>query len=360
MNEHMHKDDGESEDVASGIPRRGVVTIHDVARHAGVSSMTVSRVMNGQKYVSDVMRRKVNAAIAELNFKPNLTARSLSSAVRVGALYSNPNSSNLGAFLMGAFRQSGASGCQFLIEPGVTEEEALEGLERLIEAGIGGVILPPPLCDSERILERVRKAGILPLAFATAAPRSDISAIVVDDYKSAWLMTRHLIALGHRSIGFIRGDPKHSPSHRREEGFRAAMADADLQLDEVYVADGMFTYRSGLDAARGLLLLDPRPTAIFASNDDMAAAVSAVAHGLGLSLPRDLSIAGFDDAPIASTVWPELTTIRQPISSMAGTAVAMLSEQVRNVRNGSSVDVQHHQEVLTLVERASTGRVPEA
>jgi len=105
--------------------KRSVVTIHDVARHAGVSSMTVSRVINGAKYVSKEMQRKVNASIEALSYSPNLTARSLKSDVRIGALYSNPSSSNLGAFLMGAFRQSGASGCQFMIEPGVTEEEAL-------------------------------------------------------------------------------------------------------------------------------------------------------------------------------------------------------------------------------------------
>ncbi len=339
--------------------KRGTVTIHDVARHAGVSSMTVSRVMNGGKYVSKEMQRKVNASIEALSYSPNLTARSLKSDVRIGALYTNPSSSNLGAFLMGAFRQSGSSGCQFMIEPGVTEEEALEGLERLIEAGIGGIILPPPLCDSPKMLERVGAAGVLPLSFATAIPRENISAIVVDDYKGAFDMTRHLIAAGHRAIGFIQGDPHHSPSQRREQGFRAALAGAGVRIKPEWIAPGLFTYKSGLDAARQLLSISPRPTAIFASNDDMAAAVSAVAQGMGLSVPRDLSIAGFDDAPVASTVWPELTTIRQPIADMAATAVAMLAEQVRQVRSGGEAKASHVREMLTLVERNSTGPAPE-
>lgn len=335
--------------------KRSVVTIHDVARHAGVSSMTVSRVINGGKYVSKEMKQRVNASIEALNYSPNLTARSLKSDVRIGALYSNPSSSNLGAFLMGAFRQSGASGCQFLIEPGVTEEEALQGLERLIEAGIDGVILPPPLCDSAQMLDRAEAAGVLPLAFVTAVPREGISAIVVDDYKGAFDMTRHLIASGHRAIGFIQGDPKHSPSQRREQGYRAALAGAGVRIEPEWVVPGLFTYKSGLDAARRLLAISPRPTAIFASNDDMAAAVSAVAQGMGLAVPRDLSIAGFDDAPVASTIWPELTTIRQPISDMAAKAVAMLTEQVRRVRNGQPGPAQHVREMLTLVERNSTG-----
>lgn len=338
--------------------RRPVVTIHDVARHAGVSSMTVSRVMNGKRYVSESMREKVEAAIRELNYFPNLSARSLSSSVRVAALYSNPSSSNLGAFLMGAFRQSGQSGCQFLIEPGVTENEAKDGLGRLIESGIGGVILPPPLCDSPIMLDMAQEAGIVPLAFATAMPREGISAIVVDDYKGAYDMTHHLINLGHRAIGFIQGDPKHSPSKRREQGYRAAMAGAGIRIQDEWIEPGLFTYRSGLDAARKLLSADPRPTAIFASNDDMAAAVSAVAQGMGLKVPDDLSIAGFDDAPIASTVWPELTTIRQPIADMAANAVSLLSDQVRQARAGVKPKVCHVREMLTLVERGSTGSAP--
>ena len=350
--------DNKADKPENGGARRSVVTIHDVARHAGVSSMTVSRVMNGKAYVSEAMRKKVEASIQALNYSPNLTARSLSSAVRIGALYSNPSSSNLGAFLMGAFRQSGASGCQFLIEPGVTEAEAVEGLSRLIESGIGGVILPPPLCDSPVMLNMAQQAGVLPLAFATAKPREGVSAIVVDDYKGAYDMTWHLISLGHRAIGFIQGDPKHSPSQRREQGYRAAMVGAGIQIHDDWIAPGLFTYRSGLDAARQLLAANPRPTAIFASNDDMAAAVSAVAQGMGLKVPDDLSIAGFDDSPIASTVWPELTTIRQPISGMAANAVTMLSDLVRQARNGRQPDVSHVREMLTLVERGSTSSAP--
>lgn len=341
-----------------GRPRRSVVTIHDVARHAGVSSMTVSRVMNGKRYVSDAMRRKVEAVIEELNYSPNLTARTLSSSVRIGALYSNPSSSNLGAFLMGAFRQSGNSGCQFLIEPGVTGEEAEQGLSRLIESGIGGVILPPPLCDSPVMLEMAQRVGVLPLAFATAKPREGVSAIVVDDYKGAFDMTQHLIGLGHREIGFILGHPQHSPSQRREQGYRAAMAGAGIMIRDEWIAPGLFTYRSGLEAARKLLEQEQRPTAVFASNDDMAAAVSAVAHGMGLKVPEDISIAGFDDAPIASTVWPELTTVRQPIAEMAANAVKLLSDLVRQARSGGEQKIHHVREMLTLVERGSTGPAP--
>lgn len=337
---------------------RPVVTIHDVARHAGVSSMTVSRVINGKRHVSEDTRERVNAAIAALSYSPNLTARSFSSAIRIGALYSNPASSNLGTFLMGAFRESGVSGCQFQIEPGVSEEEAIAGLHRLVEARVAGVILPPPLCDNPTLLDMIERANVIPLAFATARPREGVSAIIVDDYKGAFDMTRHLIDLGHRAIAFIQGDPRHSPSQRREQGYRAAMAGAQLTIAEEWIAPGLFTYRSGLAAARQLLAAERRPTAIFASNDDMAAAVIAVAHGMDLDVPGDLSIAGFDDAAIAATIWPELTTVRQPIAMMAARAVTLLNEQIRAARSGAPPKVSHVREMLTLVQRASTGPAP--
>lgn len=337
-------------------PRRAVVTIHDVARHAGVSSMTVSRVMNGKPYVSETMRRKVEAAIEELNYSPNLTARSLSSAVRVGALYSNPSSSNLGAFLMAAFRESGRCGCQFLIEPGVTEDEALEGLSRLIESGIGGVILPPPLCDSPAMLEMAQRHGVVPLAFATAKPREGVSAIVVDDYKGAYDMTQHLIGTGHRAIGFIQGDPRHSPSQRREQGFRAAMAGAGITIQDEWVAPGLFTYRSGLDAARKLLSARQRPTAIFASNDDMAAAVVSVAHRRQLDVPHALTVVGFDDTPAAVMLWPPLTTVHQPVRDLASEALRLLVAEMAATERPPA---RRPDRVLehTIVKRESTAVV---
>jgi LacI family transcriptional regulator len=346
------------QDRAQRPARRRVVTIHDVARHAGVSSMTVSRVMTGKRYVSDAMRSKVEASIKALNYSPNLTARSFSSAIRIGALYSSPNSSNLGAFMMGAYKQGGESGCQISFESGLSLGEAVLNLQQMIEAGVGSVILPPPLCDSETLLELVRTADVLPIAFASALPPDGVSAIIVDDYKGAHDMTRHLIGLGHRQIAFIQGDPAHSPSHRREQGYRAAMSAASIIIDERWVVPGMFTYKSGLEAAEQLLAIVPRPTAIFASNDAMAAAATAVSARVGLRVPEDISVAGFDDAPIASVIWPELTTIRQPIAEMAAKAVALANEQLRLRREGREGQIFRKRVALKLIERASTGPAP--
>jgi LacI family transcriptional regulator len=340
--------------------RKSAVTVHDVARHAGVSPMTVSRVVNGTK-VREALRVKVTAAIEELNYVPNAAARAArSGSLRIGVLFSNPRSSNLGDFLMGAFQQSEREGSQLVIEPVAAHPQPVEAVRKLVEAGVDGIIIPPPLCDSLEALDIVWHAGIPALSFATADPRSHSSAVLIDDFEGARAMTRHLIELGHRDIAFIRGDPKHSPALRREEGFRAALAEARLSLDPTRVVDGMFTYRSGLDAGQKLLEVEPpaRPTAIFASNDDMAAAIAAVALGMGIKIPGELSIAGFDDTPIASLMWPQLTTVHQPITDMAGRAVEIITEMLRRRRGSTAQTVVHHVAPFQLMLRDSTGPAP--
>lgn len=337
------------------IQKRPAPTIHDVAQHAGVSSMTASRVVNGYPHVRPAVRAKVEDAIKALGYRPNPLARATrTGTAQIGMLYSNASSSNLSNYLMGAFRQAGASGCQLLIEPSQAHPTPAQAVDKLIEAGVGAVILPPPLCDDPAILETLEKAGIGAVSFATAWPRNGVPAVFIDDFEGARMMTQHLLDLGHVDIAFVRGDLTHSTAQRREQGFRETMAAAGVALRDEYFADGGFSYRGGLDAARHLLGLRHRPSAIFAANDDMAAAVSAVAHGLGLSIPSDLSIAGFDDTSVATTVWPELTTIRQPIADMAASAVLLAIDLTRS----GAEPARNVQAELTLIERASTAAPP--
>jgi len=137
----------------------------------------------------------------------------------------------------------------------------------------------------------------------------------------------------------------------------AGLHEAGIKADPKLVAQGYFTYRSGLEAAEKLLRLPRRPTAIFASNDDMAAATVAVAHRMGLDVPRDVTIAGFDDTPLATTVWPALTTVRQPIAEMAREAVKLLLDQIRRKRSGAEPEPVQKLLEFTLIPRESTGRV---
>jgi len=166
-------------------------------------------------------------------------------------------------------------------------------------------------------------------------------------------MTRYLLELGHRRIGFINGHPNQTATGQRFKGYVDAMTEAGLSVDADQVAQGYFTYRSGLDAAEKLLE-SYGPTAIFASNDDMAAATMAVAHRRGLEVPGDLAVAGFDDTPLATTVWPQLTTVRQPIADMAKEAVRLLVEQIRGRRTGTEPQLVHKMLKFTLVKRDSS------
>lgn len=332
-------------------PKRPAPTIHDVARQAGVSSMTASRVVNGHPHVRPIVRAKVEDAIATLGYRPNALARATRMGIaQVGILYSNAGSSNLSTYLMGAFRQASLSSCQLLVEPTQAHPTPAQAVRKLIEAGVGAIVLPPPLCDDPIILEMLETAGVGAVRFATAEPREGAPAVFIDDFQGARLMTRHLLDLGHIDIAFVRGAAEHSTAARREQGFRETMTAAGLAVPEAYVVDGGFSYRGGLDAARQLLSLRRRPSAIFAANDDMAAAANAVAHGLGLSVPADLSIAGFDDTSVATTVWPELTTIHQPIADMAASAVRLAIAVARS--SGEPIDGIEAE--LRLIVRAST------
>jgi LacI family transcriptional regulator len=332
-----------------------VVTIHDVARHAGVSPMTVSRVINGENNVREATRARVAASVAALRYMPNQAARSLASAAatHIGILYANPSANYLSEFLLGSLEQSSRSGCQLVIEKCEGAESEAEAIQRLVKGGIDGVILPAPLCDSAESLKAIQDAGVAAVLVASGKPASDLSAISINNFEASRAMTRHLLELGHRRIGFINGHPNQTATGQRFLGYVEGMTEAGLSVGTDQVAQGYFTYRSGLEAANRLLD-SYDPTAIFASNDDMAAATMAVAHRRGLEVPGDLAVAGFDDTPLATTVWPELTTVRQPIAEMAMEAVRLLVEQVRGRRAGTEPQVVHRMLKFTLVKRGTT------
>ena len=332
-----------------------MATIADVARQAGVSPMTVSRVVNGEPGVSAKMREKVDAAVATLNYVPNQAARHLagSEPIRIAILYSNPSAAYLSEFLVGVLNKASLLHMQLVVEKCEAGEREGDEARDLIANGIDGIVLPPPLCDSVRILDLLAESSTPAVAVATGMPDKRICAVSIDDFRAAYEMTRHLLTLGHLRIGFITGHPNQTASARRLAGFRAAMDEAGIEVPDELIAQGMFNYRSGLDAAEILLATSQRPTAIFASNDDMAAATVAIAHRLGLDVPGDLAVAGFDDAALATTIWPELTTVHQPITDMAGAAVELLVRQIRARRAGEDGPPEHIVMDFSLIRRQS-------
>ncbi|WP_229205739.1 LacI family DNA-binding transcriptional regulator [Duganella sp. Leaf126] len=329
--------------------------MHDVARLAGVSPMTVSRVMNGKDTVHARTRKKVADAAAALNYMPNQEARKLAGArpIRIGFLYSNPSAGYLSALLVGLLNQSSIHNMQLFVEKGDDQAHQLEQIERLIDNNLDGIVLPPPLGDDPAILARLNSAGAPVVTVACGQPEADVSSVSIDDYLAAFQMTRQLIGLGHQRIGFIAGDGNQIASARRLAGYQAALQEAGAQIAQELVVPGLYTYRSGLEAAETLLALAERPSAIFASNDDMAAATVAVAHRLGMDVPGDLTVVGFDDTALATTIWPALTTVHQPITDMAGEAVRLLQRQIRSRRDGAPLHPEHVLMNFSLVRRQS-------
>ncbi|MES2120761.1 MAG: LacI family DNA-binding transcriptional regulator [Pseudomonadota bacterium] len=318
--------------------KRGAITIEDVARSAGVSAMTVSRVINEVKNVRESTRAAVIDAIDRLNYQPNTAARSLAGghAMHIGLLYANPSASYLAQFLIGALHAARSAGVHLVIESCESEDadEQAEVTRRFATSDVEGVVLPPPLSESQPILAELDAMGIPVVTVAMGAPKEDSLNVRIDDRAAAYEMTRYLLDLGHRDIGFIKGHPNHVASRDRYDGFCDALTEAGLDCDAAPVEQGYFSYRSGLTAGERMLARKVRPTAIFASNDDMAAATVSVAHRIGLNVPEDLSIVGFDDTALATSVWPELTTVKQPIAAMAEAALELLIADLRGRRTG--------------------------
>lgn len=333
------------------------VTVADVARAAGVSAMTVSRVTNCDANVAKTTREKVEQAIAALGYIPNPAARSLAGArqTRIALIHANPSAAYLSEVLMGCLAQATASDAMIVVEQHDPPEETRDLVARLRKHRIDAVLLPPPLCDDAGVIAALEAEGLALARIATGAPATAGHAVTIDDRAAACAMTTRLIGLGHRRIGFIAGHPNQTASALRRAGYEAALAQAGIALDPELVAQGDFTYRSGLVAAGHLLSLAQRPTALFASNDDMAAASVSAAHRLGLEVPRDLSVAGFDDTAMATATWPELTTVRQPVTAMAQSAVRLL---VESLRRGESFQPQHERLDYHLILRGSDGPAP--
>lgn len=331
-------------------------TILDVARHAGVSPMTASRVINHNPHVGEAMRERVLASVKALDYRPNLAGRQLrtSRMACIGVLYSNPSAAYLNQLVMGVLEESSLHHARVMVEKCAGLSSQRHAMQRLLDAGVDGVIVPPPLCDSPQAIGSLNERDVSVVTIASGSPAADAASIRIDDYKGACSMTRHLLQLGHRHIGLIAGNPRHTPAALRTRAFLDTMRTAGLEVPENHVAQGMFTYRSGLTAARRLLQLTERPTALFCSNDDMAAAAVAVAHGMNLRVPGDVTITGFDDTPVATTIWPTLTTIHQPVTAMGRAAVRLILEQIRRRHEGLP-RINHHEVMkYRLVKRESS------
>ena len=325
-------------------------TIKDVSAAANVSTKTVSRVLNKEKYVSEDTRQRVERAMADLRFSPSIAARVLAGkrSHQVALLYDNHSPHYIHQVQTGVWDRCIEEGVRLLAQP--TDVGSLnlahEVGELIDQTQVDGVILSSPVTDAVAVLDELEARGMLYVRISPGTEHGRSSSVSMDDVQAADDMTSHLISLGHRRIGFIIGHVNHTASDQRLYGYRRALDRAGLTFEPKYVRPGQFDFKSGEAAADMLLDLPQPPTAIFASNDDMAAGVLTVAHRRGLSLPGDLSVAGFDDTALASQLWPPLTTVRQPTRDLAYAAATLLF-----LREDNAV---HRRLPHELVFRAST------
>jgi LacI family transcriptional regulator len=301
----------------------------------------------------------VMQVVQELGYRPNAFARSLSSArsYLIGLFFDDPASGYAVAMQRGAMTRCRAHHYHLVVEPlDLTAADWREELTGSLRAmRLDGVVLAPPLSQSAALLDLLAALDVRHVCISPDdEARARAGTIEIDERQAALDMTRRLIALGHRDIGFVEGDPAHASTAARRDGFVAAMAEAGLPVAEGRVARGDFSFRSGVEAGEAMLAGVPRPSAIFASNDDMALGVSVAALKLGLAVPGTLSIAGFDDAPTARLAWPPITTVRQPVAEMGAAAVDMLIDA--KYRQSEEPAAFHARLAYSLVERESTGR----
>ncbi len=303
-------------------------TINDVAARANVSKKTVSRVINGAGGLSSETRARVEAAISDLGYVPNPQARALALGrnFAIALLHDNPNAQTVLNFERGVLDAIKDSDLALMVRPVDRQSPKLldDISEFLRQQRPLGVLILPPISERDEIADLCRSMGVRFVRVGSTALDEPAHYVASTDWIAVSQACRLLVDAGHRKIGFVRGPHGFRSAAERELGFDTAMDESKITVPDHYRAQGDYRFDSGLAAGRQLLNQKDRPTAIFASNDEMAAGVMHAAFENGLRIPDDLSLIGFDDSPTASHLWPPLTTVRWPIKEMGMLAAEKL------------------------------------
>jgi LacI family transcriptional regulator len=339
-------------------------TIKDVAKRSRVSLKTVSRVINNEPSVLDRTRAKVLRAVEELNYQPDLSARSLRSAksYALGLVYDNPNPYYVISMQSGVLSVCRETGYGLQIHPCNSSSPHLaEELCNLVRhARLAGLVLAPPMSERHELIAHLSAHNIRFVRIISAAedPRDGAPCVFVDDRDAAYDITEHLIQLGHERIGFLWGGESHRSSPERFKGYEGALKDYGISIDKKLIIPGDYSFDDGFRGARRLFSLKDRPTAIFGSNDEIAAGVLAAAKANGIDVPYELSIAGFEDSPFSKQSWPALTTAKQGTEEIARHATLLLLAEIEHAANEDTTPaVQNKGFSPQLVIRDSTARV---
>jgi LacI family transcriptional regulator len=329
-------------------------TIADVARHAGVSIKTVSRVINNEPHVSDVTHKRVMASVSKLGYVTNLPARRLASgrSSTIGLIFHDASWHYILDVQKAVLETARKSGYSIILHPcDVTNHTDCKAILTLVmQRAVDGFIFTPPADNSKELLESLNSLNV-PFVRLTPTDRgSPWPYVAATDFQGAYEMTKYLISLGHRWIGYILGPGSQKAAHDRFDGYRVALTEFEIAYNPDFVKQGDDHFQSGVAGALALLQTSPRPTAVFANNDEMAAGALFGMHASGLRVPDDISIAGFDDIPLSTQVWPPLTTVRQPIVEIAEIATRLLID----ILEDKTITEFHHIIPTELVVRGST------
>lgn len=327
-------------------------TMKDVARLAGVSTSTVSHVINRNRFVSEAVQEKVAAAVAALNYAPSALARSLklNQTHTIGMLLTASSNPFYSEVVRGVERSCYERGYSLVLCNTEGDENRMNrSLETLLQKRVDGLLI---MCTESHLPspDILKRYPSLPIVMMDWSPFEGGSDIIQDNsLLGGEMATRFLISRGYTRIACIAGPQDKTPARLRLEGFRQAMLQADLALPEGYVVNGDFEFQGGYHAMNQLLALNPRPQAVFTSNDAMAVGVYHALYQAGLSVPDDMAVIGYDDIELARYMTPPLTTIHQPKDELGELAIDTL------IHRFADPDADQQLLVLTpeLVERGS-------
>jgi LacI family transcriptional regulator len=338
------------------------VTIREVARAAGVSVATVSRVFNDSGPVHEATRQRVRDAAGRLRYVPHGAARSLITrrTATIGVLLPDLHGEFFSEVIRGIDQTATRSGYHLLVSSAHADRSELEAALRAMRGRVDGLIVMSPDIDAEALAANLGESQ--PAVLLNCAVRGGPwPALTVDNVGGAEAMTRHLLGHGHRRVAILTGAARNLDSRERVRGWRAAMRAAGIEPRPEWEVAGDFTEDSGWEGARRILALAPRPTAIFAANDSMAIGALSALREAGVGVPDEMAVAGFDDIPIARYVSPPISSVHVPIAELGERALARLVQTIESRRRGngtgSSGTRAPRREVLrtTLVIRGSCG-----
>ncbi len=335
-------------------------TISDVARLAGVSKRTVSRVLNGSAKVNPETRKEIQRIIKELHYEPSPQARGLATrrSYLIGLLYDDPNALFIHAIQRGILSVCLDAGYELVVHPCDHLNEKLpQTIKRFVtRSKIDGLIVLPPISSNRELLQTLARENYNYVSIAAQLIDEPARVVISEDRSAMHQLADHLVSLGHRNIGFITGPSQRMATIERLGGFRDSLSRHGITLAEGNLIQGDFSFESGIRCGLELLRRHPAPTAIFAANDEMAVGVIHAAHQLGIRVPEQLSVAGYDDSPLASRSLPPLTTFHRHNERLAVLATEKLLKLIND--GGRFADQQETVLHPELFIRQSTGPCP--